>query len=294
MGYGGPKRFGGPASALAPPWANTVAGGKTIARGWYDRASALGADLTTSYSGDVLDSAEAMVDKAREITNPTELPALLDRWNKAYRGMPLSLHDIQAMDEGLGDLIDKNFKSDPEAAHNFLNIQTMLRQKIAGAGPGDIIGSKAGFDALNLARQAWSQTMKMSDLERIQKRALMTDNPASSIQSQMKNLITKARGYDADETAAVTDAANRGAFGGLMQRYGTRLWTIGGPAIGSTIGGYFGEPTLGALLGSGAGEIGSAAARNMATAIALRKMQNAFDVIGRKIPPDPLNFGPPP
>jgi len=291
--YMGPRTFGKPNAIV--PGVSTSEAAKNIARAWYQRASMLGGNLTARFTNNFLDDAAATINPAREITTgPTEMTGLLSRWNAAYRNKPLTLNDIQAMDEGLGDLIDKHFDPktglDKDGLH-LLDVQTALRQKIAGAGEGDVVGSKAGFDALVTGRQAWSQAMKMQDIERIQRRANMTDNPSGSVITQVKNLITnhaKSRGYFPDEMEALEDAASRGVLGGVMHRLGGRLWTMVGTGVGSSIGG-----APGAILGGMVGDIGSTAARNWATAIALRKMQNAFDVLGQRVPPDPLNFGPP-
>ena len=291
MGAYGSKAFGGPRTPM-PGWAATAAGAKNIASQWYRMASKLGGDLTPKFTDDFLDSVASSINPAREITTgPTDVSGLMSRWEDAYRGKPLKLDDVQAMDEGLSDLIDSHF--DPKTGldktgEHLLDVQTMLRQRIAAAGPGDIVGSGAGFYSLNTARQAWSQAMKMSDLERINRRAQMTDNPSGSVITQVKNLITNhasSRGYDPDEMAALEDAASRGVIGGIMHRFGGRLWSMVGTAVGS----HFGDAP-GAVLGGIVGDVGSTAARNMATAIALRRMGRAFDVLGRRVPPDPARL----
>ena len=91
------------------------------------------------------------------------------------------------------NLIDKEYgvlPGFPRTARSSSTSRASLRDQINNAGVGDTTGGTTGFDALNTGRQAWSQAMKMGDLERIQERAALTDNPATSIKTQVRNLIT--------------------------------------------------------------------------------------------------------
>jgi hypothetical protein len=152
---------------------------------------------------------------------------------------------------------------------------------IADAGDGDVTGGTQGFEALSLARQAWSQAAKMGDVERILNRAALTDNPATSIKSGIRVLLNSraARGYSDAEIQALKDAASRGVIGGALHVFGSRLTPLIAGGIGAT-GGPFGAIATAGIthaLGSGA--------RALATNIQEGRAQNALSVLGSGVPP---------
>ena len=141
----------------------------------------------------------------------------------------------------LGDLIDKEFgvKGLSKDGRKLAQIQSTFRDQIENAGPGDVTGGTTGFDALGPARKAWSQAMKMDDLERIQQRADLTDNPATSIKTQIRTLLTnrtRSRGYSPDEIDALKAAADRGLVGGALHVFGSRLLPLAAGAVGLSHG----------------------------------------------------------
>jgi hypothetical protein len=156
---------------------------------------------------------------------------------------------------------------------------------IENAGPGDVTGGDAGFDALAPARKAWAQSRKLDDLERIQQRAELTDNPATSIRTQIRTLITnrtKARGYSPEEIAALKDAAERGMVGGALHVFGSRLLPLVAGGIGLSHG-----PVSAAIHAAVAHPVASAL-RAGATGIATRRLNRAAQTIGEGVPPNPL------
>jgi hypothetical protein len=162
---------------------------------------------------------------------------------------------------------------------------------IANAGPEDVQGGTAGFDALTKARQAWASAMKMSDLERIQARADMMDNPATGIKSGIRTLLSnpaRARGYSDAEIQALKTAADRGYIGGALHVFGSRLL----PLMGAVTGAH-GAGVIGAVVGGGVSHGLGEAVRGAAGRLQSSRLRNAMDAIGANVP-EPPGYRPPP
>ena len=269
----------------------TSAEAKQIAGQYYTAADNAGGTLTPQFTNKFIDSVGSVAPQTEAgaaVTGTNAVTGLVDRL-QSLRDKPMTLQAAQEVDEGLSNLIDKEYGVTglSKDGKKLLDIQGTLRDQINNAGSGDTSGGTAGFDALNTARQAWSQAMKMGDLERIQERAALTDNPATSIRTQVRNLITnqaKSRGYTPDEIAALTDAANRGTLGGLLHVFGSRLVPIAAGAAGLSHG------PMGMIAGAGLSHIGTGYLRDWATNIQQNRLGNAIGVVGQGVPPP---VGPP-
>lgn len=194
------------------------------------------------------------------------------------RDQPTTLEDAQRTYSRIGDVATAEFKQNgnSETYRDLMQIQANMRDRIS---PPDL----AGNDAWTNARKAWSQAMKMEDLERIQERANLTDNPATSIRTQLRTMLTnpnRMRGYSPEEVEAVQDAADRGVLGGLLHVFGSRLIPI---VAGATHG------LPGAAVAYGA----STALRAGATALQNRRLTDAMTILGRNVPPAPNPLQPP-
>ena len=269
----------------------TSAEAKQIAGQYYTAADNAGGTLTPQFTNKFIDSVGSVAPQTEAgaaVTGTNAVTGLVDRL-QSLRDKPMTLQAAQEVDEGLSNLIDKEYGVTglSKDGKKLLDIQGTLRDQINNAGSGDTSGGTAGFDALNTARQAWSQAMKMGDLERIQERAALTDNPATSIRTQVRNLITnqsKSRGYTPDEIAALTDAANRGTLGGLLHVFGSRLVPIAAGAAGLSHG------PAGMIVGAGLSHVGTGYLRDWATNIQQNRLGNAIGVVGQGVPPP---VGPP-
>jgi len=204
---------------------------------------------------------------------------------EGLRDQPTTLEDAQRAYSRIGDAATAEFRQNgsSETYRSLTQIQGNMRDRIS---PPDL----AGDDPWTLARKAWSQAMKLDDLERIQERADMTDNPATSIRTQIRTLVnnpSKIRGYSDDEVASLKAAAERGTMGSLFHVFGSRLVPL---AAGAAEAGTHGL-TLGTAAYLG-GHAVSSYLRNKATSIATNKLQKAMGVVGESVPRDPLS--PPP
>lgn len=282
---------GAPPTQTAASIPKTAADAKGVASDWYAEANRQGGTLTPQFTDKFIDG---ITDKLQPsevgqiISGDTDLTRLLSRM-QALKGRSLALNDVQSIDEELGDLMDKHYdpiKGMDKEGMKIGQVQSGLRDQINSADAGDVSGGKQGFDGLVNGRAAWSQAMKMSDVERIIDRASRTLNPPTSIQNQVNTFLSnqrKSRGFTDDEFAALEQAGQRGAAGQVLSTLGSRLVPYVAGGIGSSIGGW-----PGTLAGYVIGEGGSYAARAAAEALAKRRMANPLNVIARGVPPSPL------
>ena len=268
----------------------TSAHAKQIAGAYYDIAAKSGGTLTPQFTDKFVDAVAAagkQTEAGQATAGQNAVSALAERLQE-LRGKPLTLRAAQEVDEALGDLIDKEFgvRGLSKDGQKLAGIQRDFRDMIESAGKDDMVGGSAGFDALVPARKAWSQAMKMDDLERIQNRANMTDNPATSFKTQIRTLLnnrTKSRGYSDEEIAALQNAADRGVLGSALHVFGSRLVPLVAGGVGFGTGGPFN-----AILNAAAAHGVSSLLRQGATGIANRRLNNALATIARNVPPNPL------
>lgn len=282
-----------PAAIEPPPLAlvpKSSAEAKQIAGTFYDQADKAGGTLTPQFTDKFIDGVTAnapQTEAGQAVAGQSPVTNLVDRL-QSLKGKPMTLQAAQEVDEALGNLIDKEYgvKGMSKDGRKLAGIQSDFRDQIENAGPGDITGGTSGFDALGPARQAWSQAMKMDDLERIQARAELTDNPATSVRTQIRSLLNnpaRVRGYSPEEIAALRTAAARGALGGLLHVFGSRLVPI--MAVGAEAGTH--GLTAG-LAAGGVAHFGTAALRNLATRNASSRLNNVMEVLGRGVPQNAL------
>ena len=275
-----------PVAPVATP--RTAAEAKQVASQYYTAADKAGGTLTPQFTNRFIDSvadAAPQTEAGAAVAGVNPITALVDRL-QTLRDKPMTLAAAQEVDEGLGNLIDGEYgiKGLSKDGYKLQDIQHSLRDQIANAGEGDTTGGTAGFAALGPARKAWSQAMKMGDLERIQVRAALTDNEATSVKTQVRNIISnpvKARGYTPAELSALKTAANRGAVGSVMHVFGSRLVPLAVGAAGLEHG------FMGAVLGGGLSHVGTGFARDLAGHIQQSRLNRAIGVVGRGVPPPP-------
>ena len=157
-----------------------------------------------------------------------------------------------------------------------------LADQIDDPAAGDSAGNASALAAFAPARQAWSQAMKMDDLERIQYRAGLTDNPATSIKTQIRGLLTNPRNSYTDvERAALEEAATRGTLGSALHVFGGRLVPLVAGAAGLSHGPF------GAVVSAAATHMGSGYLRDWASRIQQNRLGGAISTMGQSVPPPP-------
>ena len=246
---------------------------------YYDKVMQSKEPLPADFTGKMLDSLRSnsagnAIGDVKDADNPVN--QLMDRYEKGgLRNQRITMGDVKTVDEKLGDIISSNLKDDgsPTAlGHQAWEAQDKLREMAAQA---------PGGQDLQDARKYYQQGSKLRDLERIQEKADLTKNPATSIQSGIRTLLTskRGRGYDADEVKALNKAAKDGIMGGALHLLGNRLI----PAAAGIAEGLSGGITGGAATAAVTG-VGGALARKGATAIKTSRLNKAKDVIVNKAP----------
>ena len=269
----------------------TSAGAKRVANYYYRQADEVGGTLTPQFTDRFIDSVDKnlpQTEMGRAVAGESEAAALARRLQD-QRGKPMTLQALQEADEGITALISKEWgpKGISKDGVKLQEVQRGLRDQIMSAGQGDIEGGATGFEALANGRRAWSAAMLLRDLEAIQERASRTEQPSTSIRTQVRTLLgnaTKARWYSPEEVAALEDAAQRGVLGGAFHVAGSRLVPLAAAAAGLGTSG-----PIGALIQGGAAGVLSAGARNIATTLQERRLGRVADIVSRRVPTPPPN-----
>lgn len=264
----------------------TSAEAKTIASHFYAKADATGGTLTPQFTNKFLDEIKGAVPQteAGKLVSGENPVADLAMRVQELRDRPITLKAAQEIDEGLGNLIDRQFgpQGMTKDGKKLFDLQSQFRDMIRTAGPEDITGGSEGFDALKQGRQAWAQAMKMADLERIITRANLTDNPATGIKSGIRTLLsnpTRSRGYSDAEKEALQQAADRGVLGSVLHVFGSRLIPLAAGAAGLGTGG------VASMVGSGvAAHVLSTGLRNAASHLQNTRINNALTTLGSRVP----------
>lgn len=272
--------------AKSDPVPQTSAEARALASQLYQQANDSGGILKPDLTNRFVTQSSSIAPQTAEgqlVAGETPITQIANRI-QALNGKPLSLPAVQEIDEHLGGLIDKEYglKGLSKDGRQLVELQSMLRDIVNNAGPEDVIGGQQGFSALKDARQAWSQASKMGDIEKIQNRASLSDNPATTIKSGVRTLLSnpaRTRGWATEELEALQQAGNRGLVGGALHVMGSRLVPYVASAIGEGVGGL-----PGAALGGALGHGGSTLARNAATAIQAAKLAKVLKTMGGNLP----------
>ena len=144
------------------------------------------------------------------------------------KGSELDLQSIQEIDEFLGDAADSLLDAGrvTKEASKVIDLQSKLRQLVDDASSDALVGGNEGAKALKEARKLWSAQMRMKDVERIIERAELTDNPATSLRTGMRNLLLnkkRMRGFTPDEVKLIRRAAKTGLGTEALKAMGSRL-----------------------------------------------------------------------
>jgi len=258
---------------------------KTAANQHYATAKANGASSFTPESvGKMVDAVDAAAPQGpgEKAVGGDNAITRLQREMQPLRGQSLDLTDIQRMDELMTDNITAELRAGRnKVAGQLKDIQQAWRQQVDAATPNDVTGSVAGFQALQPARQAWTQYRKLDDVVSMKERADMTQNPTTSYRTAVKNFITSnaSRGWTDDEIAALKDSAERGVIGDALHTLGSRLLPHVGGAVGASVGGI-----PGFLVGEATTHAMGAGARNLANALQTARVNLLGGVLSRGVP----------
>ena len=243
----------------------------------YKQADDVGAGIAPSYTDEIIDEFGKVAPQSKggkALAGENEVSGILKR-AQDLRGQQLGLTDIHEMDKFLGGEATRLAKAgNDEAASAVLKMQGILRDKTLAATGKQTVGGGQGFKILKEAREVYKQSFKMDDIEQIIKRAELTDNPATSIKSGMRNLLmnkNKIRAYSQEERKLIAKAAKTGVISEIARTVGSRLPAIVSLGAGGGVGNVLGL------------QAGGFAGRSLAEASQMKKANAVAGEISRKI-----------
>lgn len=260
---------------------------KEIGGGLFQVADQKGGILQPQFTNKYLD------DIAKELPQ-TEAGIILQGENNVtqlirraqeLRDKPLNLESAKEIDEILGELAYSNLTPFGELDKNgrkFANMQATFRESIENADEAMVSGGKEGFEALKDARNYWSTSLRLRDVERIIEKGLQAEQPATSIKNGFKTLLNskKIKNYSPQEVQAIREAANKGVMTDLVGTFGSRL----SPQItGAAVFVGSGANPFAAAGAAAANYAVSAGARKAATNMQLKKANFVENLIRERV-----------
>lgn len=259
-----------------------------MARAAYDDVTAKGGTLKAQFSNDLLDELDKMKPQGAVSGDVLGDSAFTRQIAKlqAMRNRPLSIIDVQELDEGLSEAVDaaKDGGAWTKQAQKISDIQRVFRKMVDKADSSLVQGGKEGFDALKRGRELWHAKTKIKDLLKIIDRAEMTDNPAGSLRTQMKNLLLNDKriaGYSEQERKAIEEIARGGPVQDLLRTFGSRFLGILPAASANPVA---------AAAGTGVAK----ASRTGAEALQLGRADKIVQGIAARAGADPMKMTAPP
>lgn len=259
---------------------------RTIGGELFKKADEVGALLNPKITNKFLDNMSSKAPQTqagRIFAGDNEVTSLIQR-TKSLKNKPLTFQGAKEIDEILGDLAYKNLEQGKFNAQGkaFLDMQRNLRNIIEEAPASDFVGGKEAFEIAKDAKNYWSTSLKLRDIERIIENSEYAQVPASAIKAGFKQLIkndNKLMGFNELEKQAIRNAAKTGVMTDLLSVMGSRLSPI---VTGSIVGAGTMNPLAG--LGAATANYGlTSGARKLATAGQMRKAKIVEDLIKSRI-----------
>jgi len=236
-----------------------------------DKGGTLSKDVTNSFLANATKKLVPQTEEGRMIAGNTPSTQLAQRLT-GLADRPLTLQAAQEIDEHLGDMVDSLMDGGrvTKEAKKVLDLQTEFRNAIENATEQQVTGGKEGFNALTQARDLWSRSARMRDVEKIIGRAELSDQPANAIKSGFKTLLYSPRikSYTTAEQALIRKAAESGIVGDALRVGASRLVPIISAATGGLTAGA--EATAASM-----------AARSANTALQVSRAERIADQISR-------------
>jgi hypothetical protein len=210
----------------------------------YRKAEAAGGAIKPDYFGNILDELDSSLpqDRASKILEGDRPARTIIKDIRQLTDKPISLEEAQSIDRIIGDKITKfilpNGKPDADGKQ-LMSVRDAFRDAITNAKDDALIGGKKGFNEWNKARELWSKSLKLGDVEHILSRAEGRDNPVTIIRNgfaAIRDNRKKFASYSKDEKAAIRKAASTGIVSELLRIPGSRLVPIASLATGSPSG----------------------------------------------------------
>lgn len=272
------------AKSLVPVEAKSVSTLRSQAAPLYDKFTNSGGVYSNKLTNEIADLADAA--KSQGIAGSTKkaddaLNDALDFYS-SLRGKELSPTDLQKLDQSLADDIGRFNKA---GEYNFGRILNNLKYEMRDRAfdptkaAGYIkSGDASAVEALKEANRLYAQSYKAADVEKILSKAKGTENPQTSIRTNLKNLLSndnKMKSYTPQEKAILEEALDRGVAGGAVKLLGGRLIdSLLGGGVGFAAGG-----PIGGIAGAVAGKAVGGVAAEAAGAIQANRLRGALKQI---------------
>ena len=271
-------------SSLMPKTAQSMADLRAAAKPLYEKFTQSGgvySDKLTNEIADLADAAKMKGIGGQLKPEDEQLNSMLDYYSR-LRGAKLSPAQLQELDQSFADDIARmNAKGEYNFGRILNNLKYEMRDRAFDPtkATGYIESGSAGaVEALKEANRLYAQSYKAADVEKILAKAKGTENPQTSIRTNLKNLLAndkKMKNYTADEKAVLEDALKRGYTGGLVKLLGGRLVdSVAGGVAGLAAGG-----PMGAIGGAVAGKAVGGVMADAAGGIQANRLRGALQNI---------------
>jgi hypothetical protein len=246
----------------------------------YAAADRAGAIFKPTFRNDFIKHAESLApQEEKAAVGDTELTKLLQRLD-VDRDEPLTMKGAQEIDEHLGDLVEKHYKNGhlEKEGRDIKLVQNHLRDMMDNATDADIMGGKNGAPALRQARQTYSQSMKIRDIERIDERAKNSPTPAATFRSGLRTLMSNPKRFNSfndAEKAAIRSAAKEGKSDKIMKLLSSRAAPFAAAGLG-----FMGGHVPGAIAGEGIGLGAQALAKRSLANSQQNTANRLFNIMG--------------
>jgi len=216
---------------------------KALAAKQYAAADAAGATFKPKFSNSFLEHAQSVLPQeelGKAVTGENNVTKLVGRL-EAIKDQPMTFKAAQEIDEHLSDMIDKEYANGrlSKEGKQIQDLQSEFRRRMDSATQGDIQSGKNGAAALKQGRQIWSQAAKIRDIERIDERAKLAENPTATFRSGLRTMLSnpaRMRAYTTAEQEALRAAAKSGKADVVLKLLSSRLAPYAAGGIGAGLG----------------------------------------------------------
>lgn len=251
---------------------------KSRASTLFKEADKKGGELNTQFKEKFIKKA------AKDLSEDSEIGQILARDSttakvldelQIIKDKKFDLKGIQSVDRYLSSKILK--ETTPRGTltddgRRLLSVQEGLRKALDVVNEKDVVGGKAGFEALKKAKKLWLKSIKLSEVESILERAKYVDNPATTIKAGFRALATnpkRLKGFSTEEVKLIKDAAKTGVVTDALKTLGSRLVPIGSLVAGRGVGGVI------------ASDVAARSSRELAKLSQAKKAEKVIEEISR-------------
>lgn len=187
----------------------------------------LKANVTDGFIEKVVNRVAPQTEAGRLLSGDSKASKIISKITQ-LRGKQISLREAEEIDEFLGDAVDELMDAGrvTKQARKVLQVQDALREAIDGAEHADIVGGRAGFDALKSGRKLWAKAAQLRDIEKIITRSELMDNPVTGVKTGFRQIASnpeRMKRYPEDVQKLIREAAKTGVVSDTLRSFGSRL-----------------------------------------------------------------------